>query len=37
LLLAAGVEPGRRAQTLTLQEWAALYRVYRGTAAGVSR
>jgi 16S rRNA (adenine1518-N6/adenine1519-N6)-dimethyltransferase len=37
LLLEAGLDPGRRAQTLTLQEWAALYRAYRGTAAGVSR
>jgi 16S rRNA (adenine1518-N6/adenine1519-N6)-dimethyltransferase len=37
LLLEAGLDPGRRAQTLTLQEWAALYRAYRRTAAGVSR
>ena len=37
LLLEAGLDAGRRAQTLTLQEWAALYRAYRGTAAGVSR
>jgi 16S rRNA (adenine1518-N6/adenine1519-N6)-dimethyltransferase len=37
LLRKAGLEPGRRAQTLTLQEWAGLYRAYRGTAAGVSR
>jgi 16S rRNA (adenine1518-N6/adenine1519-N6)-dimethyltransferase len=37
LLLAAGLDPGRRAQTLTLQEWAALYRAQCGAAAGVSR
>ena len=37
LLLEAGLDADRRAQTLTLQEWAALYRAYRGTAAGVSR
>ncbi|MDO8611561.1 MAG: 16S rRNA (adenine(1518)-N(6)/adenine(1519)-N(6))-dimethyltransferase RsmA [Dehalococcoidia bacterium] len=37
LLLEAGLDAGRRAQTLTLREWAALYRAYRGTAAGVSR
>ena len=36
VLLEAGLDPGRRAQTLTLQEWAGLYRAYRGTAAGVS-
>jgi len=37
LLLEAGLDADRRAQTLTLPEWAALYRAYRGTAAGVPR
>jgi len=37
VLLEAGLDPGRRAQTLTLQEWAGLYRAYLGTAAGVRR
>ena len=37
VLLEAGLDPGRRAQTLTLQEWAGLYRAYLGTAAGVPR
>ena len=35
MLSEAGIDPGRRAQTLTLAEWAALYRAYRGTAASV--
>ena len=37
VLLEAGIDPGRRAQTLTLQEWAGLYRAYRGTAALTGR
>ena len=37
LLAEAGLDPGRRAQTLTLAEWAALYRAYRATAAGIRR
>ena len=37
VLLEAGLDPGRRAQTLTLQEWAGLYRAYRGTAALTGR
>ena len=32
LLASAGIDPGRRAQTLTLPEWAALYRACRGAA-----
>ncbi|MCH7836419.1 MAG: ribosomal RNA small subunit methyltransferase A, partial [Chloroflexi bacterium] len=32
----AGVEPTRRAQTLTLEEWRALYRAHIQAAAGVS-
>lgn len=32
LLSEAGIEPTRRAQTLTLEEWAALYRAQRGSA-----
>ena len=35
MLAEAGVEPTRRAQTLTLEEWRALYRAYRQAAAGV--
>jgi len=37
MLSEAGLDPGRRAQTLTLQEWAGLYRAYRGTAALTGR
>jgi len=33
MLVSAGLAPDRRAQTLTLEEWAALYRAYRATAA----
>jgi 16S rRNA (adenine1518-N6/adenine1519-N6)-dimethyltransferase len=33
----AGVEPTRRAQTLTLEEWRALYRAHRQATAGVSQ
>jgi len=29
----AGIEPSRRAQTLSLEEWAALYRAYRDAKA----
>lgn len=36
ILADAGLEPTRRAQTLTLQEWAALYRAHRRAAAGVA-
>ena len=36
LLDVAGVEPIRRAQTLTLEEWRALYRAYRGTMIGTT-
>ena len=36
LLDVAGVEPTRRAQTLTLVEWRALYRAYRGTMIGTT-
>jgi 16S rRNA (adenine1518-N6/adenine1519-N6)-dimethyltransferase len=32
MLTSAGLEPERRAQTLTLEEWAALYRAYRTAA-----
>ncbi len=32
-LIEAGVDPGRRAETLTLQEWAAVYEHLRATAA----
>jgi 16S rRNA (adenine1518-N6/adenine1519-N6)-dimethyltransferase len=32
LLAEAGIEPARRAQTLSLEEWAALYRAQRGSA-----
>ena len=32
LLSAAGVEASRRAQTLAIEEWASLYRAWRGTA-----
>jgi 16S rRNA (adenine1518-N6/adenine1519-N6)-dimethyltransferase len=35
MLAEAGVEPTRRAQTLTLEEWRALYRAYQRAAAGV--
>ncbi len=37
MLAEAGVEPTRRAQTLTLEEWRALYRAYRQAVAGVSQ
>lgn len=33
VLAEAGIEPTRRAQTLSLPEWAALYRAYRGSPA----
>lgn len=33
VLDAAGIEPSRRAQTLTLEEWAGLYRSYRQARA----
>lgn len=33
MLTAAGLESGRRAQTLTLEEWAALYRASRAKVA----
>ncbi len=36
MLAEAGLDPARRAQTLTLDEWAALYRAYR-RATAVSR
>ena len=36
MLGAAGVEPTRRAQTLTLEEWAGLYGVYRSTTVGAT-
>jgi 16S rRNA (adenine1518-N6/adenine1519-N6)-dimethyltransferase len=36
ILAEAGLDPTRRAQTLTLDEWATLYRVHRGPTA-VSR
>ena len=35
MLTEAGLEPTRRAQTLTLEEWRALYRAYLRSAAGV--
>jgi hypothetical protein len=35
LLLEADIDPIRRAQTLDLDEWAALYNAYRGLAATV--
>ena len=35
VLAEAGLDPRRRAQTLTLNEWAGLYRAYRRAAAGV--
>ncbi len=37
MLTEAGLEPTRRAQTLTLEEWRALYRAYRRSAAAVAR
>jgi 16S rRNA (adenine1518-N6/adenine1519-N6)-dimethyltransferase len=37
MLDVAGVEPTRRAQTLSLSEWAGLYRAYRGATVGASR
>jgi 16S rRNA (adenine1518-N6/adenine1519-N6)-dimethyltransferase len=37
MLGVAGVEPTRRAQTLTLEEWAGLYRAYRSTTVGATR
>jgi 16S rRNA (adenine1518-N6/adenine1519-N6)-dimethyltransferase len=37
MLVEAGLDPIRRAQTLTLDEWAALYRVYRHATAAVTR
>ena len=37
MLDVAGVEPTRRAQTLSLSEWAGLYRAYRGAAVGATR
>jgi 16S rRNA (adenine1518-N6/adenine1519-N6)-dimethyltransferase len=37
LLAEAGLEPSRRAQTLTLEEWAHLYRACRDAGAGVRR
>jgi 16S rRNA (adenine1518-N6/adenine1519-N6)-dimethyltransferase len=37
MLAKAGLEPRRRAQTLTLEEWARLYRAQPGASAGVSR
>ncbi len=36
MLGVAGVEPTRRAQTLTLEEWAGLYGVYRSTTVGAT-
>lgn len=33
LLAEAGIDPQRRAQTLTLEEWGALYRAYAGSGA----
>ena len=36
MLGAAGVEPTRRAQTLTLEEWARLYGAYRSTTVGAA-
>lgn len=35
MLIEAGLEPTRRAQTLTLDEWAALYRAYQRLTAAV--
>ncbi len=37
MLTEAGLEPTRRAQTLTLEEWRALYRAYRRSAAAVAQ
>ena len=34
VLEAAGIDPTRRAQTLTLEEWARLYRTYEAARAG---
>jgi 16S rRNA (adenine1518-N6/adenine1519-N6)-dimethyltransferase len=37
LLDAANIDPHRRAQTLSLDEWGCLYRAWRGTAALLGR
>ncbi len=37
ILAVAGIDPARRAQTLTLEEWMALYRAQQGRAAGAVR
>ena len=37
MLAVAGLEPSRRAQTLTLEEWADLYRACQGAGVGVRR
>lgn len=37
MLSVAGVEQTRRAQTLTLDEWAGLYRAYRSTTVSATR
>jgi 16S rRNA (adenine1518-N6/adenine1519-N6)-dimethyltransferase len=37
MLAEAGLDPARRAQTLTLNEWADLYRAYRRPTAAVPR
>ncbi len=37
MLVEAGLDSIRRAQTLTLDEWAALYRAYRRATAAVTR
>ena len=35
MLADAGLEASRRAQTLTLEEWAGLYHAYRRATVGV--